>query len=355
MKRILTGFVCIAALVAIMPATAAFAQDGAELIVRLGRLENQIRQLSGKVEQLEFQNRKLEEQLQRFQKDTELRFQDQAGGAKPASPARANPAAQGGGSQPTQAPRRGDAFDPNANPAAPGAPRQIGTTPPTAPRSPQAPNPQPAPGAPIRLQNFEPPVQPVAPRQQADQGTGQGIIPQIIEDDETGSASMEPNRRANGQPILVIPDQEQNQAIAPVAGLAAASVAGQAQTELDQAIALHRRGEYASAETSLRQFLQDHPNHRNVVEATYWLGESYLKRGQFREAAEQYLKISTEHKSSPLGPDSLLKLGVALNGLGAHEEACSTFREVERKYPNANPNLKRGVEQEARRARCIAS
>jgi phenylacetate-CoA ligase len=45
----------------------AHAQDAAEVSVRVNRMENQIRQLSGQIEQLQFENRRLTEQLKRFQ------------------------------------------------------------------------------------------------------------------------------------------------------------------------------------------------------------------------------------------------------------------------------------------------
>ena len=85
----------------------------------------------------------------------------------------------------------------------------------------------------------------------------------------------------------------------------------------------------------LRQFLQSHPRDRLVPDAIYWLGESYLQRSRPREAAEQFLKVSTEHARSNKAPDAMLKLGIALNALGARDQACATFAELGRKYPQA--------------------
>src|SRR5438105_7807962 len=73
-----------------------------ELVVRLERLENQLRQLTGMVEQLQYRNQQLEEQMRRMH----------PGQAPPASPA-----------------RRSDAFDPSQKPGAPGAPRALGSLP----------------------------------------------------------------------------------------------------------------------------------------------------------------------------------------------------------------------------------
>lgn len=41
-------------------------------LLRLDRLENQVRALNGQVEQLQFQNRKLEDQLRKFQMDVDF-------------------------------------------------------------------------------------------------------------------------------------------------------------------------------------------------------------------------------------------------------------------------------------------
>lgn len=102
-----------------------------DLVVRLDRLENQIRQLTGAIEQLQFRNQQLEGQLRRMQEDTEYRFQELGGKGGVRPPARP-PAAQA----PTTAMpptgtvpgKRGDAFDPAQNPNAPGAPQTLGTT-----------------------------------------------------------------------------------------------------------------------------------------------------------------------------------------------------------------------------------
>jgi tol-pal system protein YbgF len=101
----------------------------------------------------------------------------------------------------------------------------------------------------------------------------------------------------------------------------------------------------------LRQFLQSHPRDRLVPDAIYWLGESYLQRSRPREAAEQFLKVSTEHARSNKAPDAMLKLGIALNALGARDQACATFAELGRKYPEA-ASVRQGAEREQKRARC---
>src|SRR5687768_9908601 len=68
----------------IQPATA---QDAADLVVRTSRLENQLRQLSGQIEQLQFENRRLTEQLRKMQEDVDFRFSERGGPRSTAAPA----------------------------------------------------------------------------------------------------------------------------------------------------------------------------------------------------------------------------------------------------------------------------
>ena len=57
--------------------------DSSSLLVRIDRLETQMRQLNGQIEQLQFANHKLEDELKKFQEDVDFRFQDSGrGGAR---------------------------------------------------------------------------------------------------------------------------------------------------------------------------------------------------------------------------------------------------------------------------------
>ena len=95
---------------------------GPDLMLRLDRLEGQLRQLTGLVEQLQYRNQQLELQLRRMQEESEPRNGPRSGLA-PRPQSVPGPAAAGG----PAAPRRGDAFDPTLNPNAPGAPHTLGT------------------------------------------------------------------------------------------------------------------------------------------------------------------------------------------------------------------------------------
>ena len=123
--------------------------------MRIQQLENQLRQLTGQNEELQYRNRQLEERLRALQGGAQAAPGGHAGVVQPniaTAPADRSPGRRLSGSprssrgQPGQqiaapapivqeapqgvppAPgrRRGDAFDPNQNPNAPGAPRALG-------------------------------------------------------------------------------------------------------------------------------------------------------------------------------------------------------------------------------------
>ena len=123
-------------------------EDG-ELAVRINQLELQIRQLTGTIEQLQFRNQQLEQQL-RAQGGNgvppQANMQPQANmppqtsmppqgniprqaalPPPPGRPPQAAPLPPPVAAAPAPGPgRRGDAFDPSMNPSAPGAPRSLG-------------------------------------------------------------------------------------------------------------------------------------------------------------------------------------------------------------------------------------
>ena len=286
----------------------ACAQDAAELVVRLNRLEGQVRQMSGQIEQLQFESRQSKEQLRKFQEDVEFRLQERSGGARPTPQPSAQPS-PGATSRPQ---KRSDAFDPDAEPAAPGAPRALGSAGSAVP----------------------PPV-------------GGDAAPRRRAATEDTAASEGPSGEFGGARDTL------NPGFAGAGRVAAAPAGGGTKAEYDAAYALHREKQYDQAESAFRRFLASHGRDRLAPDATYWLGDAYLQRGKHREAAEQFLKVSTEYARSPKAPDAMLRLGVSLNALGARDQACATFAEVERKFPNA-PGIKAGVDREQKRARCPA-
>jgi TolA-binding protein len=126
-----------AAFIAAIPARALAQAGPAELVVRMDRLENQIRQLTGQIEQMQYRNQQLEAALRRLQDDSGERRNVAAplGGPPLGAPLGAQPGAAPPNQPSMPGGRRSDAFEPVENPGAPGAPRVLGSVPPQPPPS----------------------------------------------------------------------------------------------------------------------------------------------------------------------------------------------------------------------------
>jgi tol-pal system protein YbgF len=282
--------------------------EPAGLVLRVQRLEEALRQANGRIEELENAERKLEAELQKFRQDVEYRFGERSGGAAPRAPgsvaaseppaAAEPPAATAEGPAPAPSkPRKSDAFDPNAEPNAPGAPQPLGTTTPSAPFTRASP---PA-GAPLELGKAPPPP-PAA--------TGPTIV-------------------GSGVAMLDAPREQFNAAL--------------------QAF---QTGQYAQAEDGFKAFMAANPAHRLTPDAIFYIGETYFQRSRPREAAEQYLKVTTDFSKSSRAPESMVRLGQTLATLGNPQEACATFAEFGKRYPSASVAVKRLAEREIARDHC---
>jgi tol-pal system protein YbgF len=321
-----------------------FGQRGeeSELVARLGRLENQIRQLTGMIEELQHRNGQLEQQLKRVQQDTDFRFQEMNPSGKPPAPRSQSgavspppalpPAAARSGLPPitqpdvppplTQQGSRRDVFDPTTAPDAPGVPRTLGTMPANSgAQGPGDPGPRPA-GTPLDLGSL---AGPGAPGAKPPSGAG---------------------------PIEASPAPKQ---VGPQAVLAPSN---SAKDEYDLAYGAILRRDYDLAVDGFRTFLAHHSGSREpeaqrlVPDAHYWLGESQFQLKQYNDAAEIFLKISTDFPNAVKAPDALLRLGQSLGALGERETACASLGHVLTKYPKASATVRRAVEQEQKRARC---
>ncbi|KJC43748.1 tol-pal system protein [Bradyrhizobium sp. LTSP885] len=330
----LSSAAAIAAMFAV--SSPAFAQsDDSDAEMRIERLENQLRQLTGQNEELQYRNRQLEDRLRQL-------------GAQPAGPGGQPPAAQpnvaavppaqqpqaypqaqsrqqGGYDQQQQiaAPApivqepataavpgrrsRGDAFDPNQNPNAPGAPRALGG----------------------------------------------GQLP-VSNDAVVGA----PGGRAAGEP-LDLGNTSPRDAGGPPQRAPGASAAlttlppsATPKDEFDLGIGYIQRKDYALAEETMKNFSQKYPADPLVADSQYWLGETYFQRQQYRDAAETFLGVTTKFDKSAKAPDALLRLGQSLAALKEKEAACAAFGEVSRKYPRASGGVKSAVDREQKRVKC---
>lgn len=326
--------ILVCAVLAAAPAwlsTGALAQQDIDPEMRIERLENQLRTLTGQNEELQYRNRQLEEQLRALQGGAQP-APNQAAVPRAAAPnvvaapqAQPNPGYQpplppsGAGQAPpviaapvASSGRRGDAFDPSRNPSAPGVPRALGGG--------QAPLAEGQIGAPGGRDAGEP----------------------------LNLSNVGSTREPQGAPV---------QRAAPPSGNATAALttlppSATPRDEFDLGIGYIQRKDYALAEETMRNFAQKYPTNALLPDSQYWLGESLYQRQKYRDAAETFLGVTTKYDTSTKAPDALLRLGQSLAALKEKEAACAAFGEVTRKYPRASNGVKQGVSREQKRVGC---
>jgi tol-pal system protein YbgF len=108
-----------------------------------------------------------------------------------------------------------------------------------------------------------------------------------------------------------------------------------------------KQGRYAEAREHLNTFIKENPDDKLIPNAYYWMGEAYYAEGNYRKAGETFLKGFQDYPESPKAPDSLLKLGLSLQSAKQTKQACQSFDELMRRYPDASP----GVINRAKRAK----
>lgn len=278
-------------------------QTEAQLSLRIGQLEEQVRVLTGQVEEARFKAQQLEEQLRRFQEDTEFRFRDLEGGGITAIPDNTPPTGQNPiGQQLSQQPVPGE--------------QVLGQTPP-------APTPQ------ILGQ-----LTVEAPSAPADDLSGRPLDLSAL----AGSLSQ-PNPLEGQAPGLA------GQELA-----VAVPVDPRAEFELGYSLIITQ--DYIGAEGIFREFIDSYPENALVPDAYYWIGESQFQRAAFRDAADTYLAIYNRYPSTPQAAPSLLRLAQSLDRLGQRQAACTTLGELQAKYGATVPTVAERANQDARQWGC---
>lgn len=259
-------------------------------------LEEQVRQLNGKIEELSYQLLELQEQMRRMQEDNEFRFQQLEGTA----PAGGAPMDSGKAEMP-----------PPQTDTATAAPATTGV-----------------PGA-----------------QTTGQVTARGAGPRNL-----GTLKIDPS----GQVIDGTVDFSESQINSAIDGQAVASLP--ADTDPEQ---LYREGyqhvlngDYQMAEGIFRSFIEGFPNDALTPDARFWLAESVRGQGRLEEAAEIFIGVRQDYPQSQKAPETLLKIGQIMYDLGDRDVACVTFQDAENSYPNMSDSVRARIREERAKAQC---
>lgn len=111
-------------------------------------------------------------------------------------------------------------------------------------------------------------------------------------------------------------------------------------------------GDYKGAERIFRNFQERFPSDSLIADAHYWLGEALYGQERYREAAQVYSDMQRDYKDSPRGPEDLLKLGMSMAKLGNPKVACAVFSEIGRRYKTPEPALIKRVKEQQSLNQC---
>jgi tol-pal system protein YbgF len=279
------------------PAAAASSGGGiaptqaARIQVRLDDFEAQLRQLTGRVEDINFRMQTVTDRLDKLVADVDLRLRNlEQGGMAPMAGAEGQ-----AGQMQNDSMAAAPAAQSGAQPAPSSAPGTIGTL------------------NQSDLDAFQ--------RGQDTQTSGQ-------------AAPAAPAQTASTPPA------------------AAALPDGSPQEQYDFAFGLLRQANYAGAEQAFSAFLAQHPNHGLSGNAKYWLGETYYVRGNYQQAAVTFAEGFEAYPDNSKAPDNLLKLGMSLASLGSTQDACGTFDVLLERYADAPATILSRAQRESQRLQC---
>ncbi len=275
------------------------------LNARIDELENQIRQMTGRFEEVEFASSQANRRIDKLVEDVDFRLNQLERGGQP----------QGQQS----APQTGsvEQVKPNAQqqglPAA-GAPVARGSTSATPGQAPSR----------------------------------EGVLGSVPVD-----AQGRPLPAGAGGNAPAANNQQTARATAPAAASGKGKLpAGTPQERYNYAYKLLVQSDYADAEAAFREFLGAHGQDALAGNAQYWLGETYYVRGQYEPAAQAFLQGYQGYPKSAKAPDSLLKLGMSLSAMKKNPEACAALGQLGKEFASAPPHVKDAAVRERTKIGC---
>src|SRR3954451_23885210 len=127
---------------------------------------------------------------------------------------------------------------------------------------------------------------------------------------------------------------------------------GSTSEQYNQAFGLLKQADYPAAEVALKAFVEQHPNDPMAGNAQYWLGETYYTRGRYAEAASAFADGYKRYPKSSKAADELLKLGMSLGRANQKQNACVVLAQLDHDFPAPGAAIKERATTEKRRLGC---
>ena len=110
--------------------------------------------------------------------------------------------------------------------------------------------------------------------------------------------------------------------------------------------------DYVGAEQAFRAFLDEFGDDPQAGEAYYWLGEALYNQGDFAGSARFFTTMLQEYPDDPLRGEGLVKLARSLREVGETKKACAFLSRMNDVAPDASKATRQRALQEQQRSGC---
>ncbi|MCZ6765038.1 MAG: tol-pal system protein YbgF [Alphaproteobacteria bacterium] len=272
--------------------------SAAQLLIRLGEMEQVLRTVTGRLEQLENDVTRQASLIERLGADFDFRLR----------------VLEEAGQQLASAP------------SSPGLPA------PTSTSTPQTSTPQTATPPTLKPPTLKPPPLPTRP-------PGPVVL-------------RSPPPSPSPTPLSIVPVAPASPPSVTVAGPSFSLPAGSPQTQYNFAYDFLLQGRYSEAQAAFQAFVVINPDDPLAGNSQYWLGETHYARGQYDDAARAFARGFERYPNSGKVTHNLLKLGMSLAQLDQNENACNTLGLLLNEYPQAPSSVRERANRERTSLAC---
>ncbi|MGH1457140.1 MAG: tol-pal system protein YbgF [Alphaproteobacteria bacterium] len=110
--------------------------------------------------------------------------------------------------------------------------------------------------------------------------------------------------------------------------------------------------DFSRAENEFGKFMGEYPNDPLISNAKYWYGETFYVRGNYEKSARIFAEGYQQFPKGPKAASNLLKLGMALSGMGKSDDACIAYKQLKSEYSGSAVSLLKRADTEMAKINC---
>jgi len=127
---------------------------------------------------------------------------------------------------------------------------------------------------------------------------------------------------------------------------------GSTADQYNHAMGLLKQANYPAAEAALKAFIAQHPQDPMAGSAQYFLGDIHYQRREYGDAATAFAEGYKRFPKGPKAPESLLKLSMSLAQANRKQDACTALARLDQEFPNSGASVKERASAEKKRLGC---